>query len=353
MNGRFVGVDLLRSIILIFGPTFHASMLMDGAFGFDGYLLQSPLVRGVLQATNPFRMDLFFLISGFFSSLVISRKGGEYFIQGRIKKIVYPTIFSILTVVPITFFLIYFIQGEHSVEYNLSYRHVWFLVTLSIISLLVCLAPYFFYNIANSITRRMQSFGFFYTIIFFCSITTFFVAMSMFIGRLFSFSEITRYVNILLQFSSSIGYFGFFFVGMCVFFLNKKVNTKIILFFAFAFLLWYVTKCFVYPDYKFFFVATKPAISLLMSFSIFSAFLNMNINSSKIITSVSESALVFYLIHLPILIGVSAIWFHFTKSDSVILFSLVVIPLNLIITYLMSRYIIKVFFIRRVLGISC
>lgn len=77
MNGRFVGVDLLRSIILIFGPTFHASMLMDGAFGFDGYLLQSPLIRGVLQATTPFRMDLFFLISGFFHPWLYQEKVGS------------------------------------------------------------------------------------------------------------------------------------------------------------------------------------------------------------------------------------------------------------------------------------
>lgn len=66
MNQRLLGIDLLRSIILIFGPTIHASMIMDGAFGFDNYLSQSPALKNILHITNQFRMELFFLISGFF-----------------------------------------------------------------------------------------------------------------------------------------------------------------------------------------------------------------------------------------------------------------------------------------------
>ncbi len=91
MHNRLTGLDLLRSIIMIFGPVFHASMLYNGAWGFDYQLYKNPWIVDALNLTHPFRMELFFMISGFFSSLLIARKGSEHFIESRIKRVLKPT----------------------------------------------------------------------------------------------------------------------------------------------------------------------------------------------------------------------------------------------------------------------
>ncbi|HHU4051594.1 acyltransferase family protein [Raoultella ornithinolytica] len=144
MNNRIVGLDLLRSIIMIFGPTLHASMIMGGAFGFNGYFNQSSINYAIFNYSHQFRMELFFIISGFFSSLVISRKGTDHYIESRKKRIFRPTILSLITILPITCMLMFYIKGDTDIKSYLSYRHLWFLVTLSMISLITFVNPRFF-----------------------------------------------------------------------------------------------------------------------------------------------------------------------------------------------------------------
>lgn len=81
-------------------------------------------------------------------------------------------------------------------------------------------------------------------------------------------------------------------------------------------------------------------------------FLKLKIPSSAIMNKISETALPFYLLHLPLLIIVSSIWFEISDSKSDLLYTLIVVPLDVLITYFLARLVIKSYFIRTTLGLS-
>ncbi|KZN44342.1 acyltransferase family protein [Pseudoalteromonas luteoviolacea] len=92
-NPRYYFIDNLRSIALLLGVIFHAAL----AYG--------PYFKNIWVSTDPntqaffsylanwlhlFRMPLFFLIAGFCSALLITRKSNQDFIKLRLKRVLLP-----------------------------------------------------------------------------------------------------------------------------------------------------------------------------------------------------------------------------------------------------------------------
>jgi len=106
----FYGLDYLRAIAMLLGIVLH------GVFSFstEGYWIvneknNSEYINIVIGFIHSFRMQFFFVLSGFFSILIIQRYQLNGFLKARVKRIVLPFLASIATVLPITLVLaVYF-----------------------------------------------------------------------------------------------------------------------------------------------------------------------------------------------------------------------------------------------------
>lgn len=103
----------------------------------------SETISNLVYIIHLFRMETFFILAGFFSCLVINRKGKPAFIRNRINRVLIPFLSSILL---ITSFQIFFAIDNGLIstdKINITHiiSHLWFLQTLLMLSLLLALMP--------------------------------------------------------------------------------------------------------------------------------------------------------------------------------------------------------------------
>jgi glucan biosynthesis protein C len=102
---RFYSMDALRASALMMGIVFHA------ALSFTPYRLEvtpwavydsspSHLLGAVAYVSHMFRMEVFFLIAGFFAHMVYHRKGMKAFLAIRSRRILVPFVVSWLVLYP-------------------------------------------------------------------------------------------------------------------------------------------------------------------------------------------------------------------------------------------------------------
>ena len=102
-NQRYYGLDIVRSVAMLLGLVIHVSIFfMDGqAFWMRGEHVTDPFNEMIVEFIHLFRMQLFFLLAGFFAQMVIERKGLSLFLKDRIKRILIPFIFAVIFLVPL------------------------------------------------------------------------------------------------------------------------------------------------------------------------------------------------------------------------------------------------------------
>ena len=92
MNKRLEHLDAVRAFALLLGIVFHASLSFVPFF--IGWAVMdistSPVVSNFLLISHSFRMELFFLIAGFFSHMAFYQKGAGNFIKTRLTRIAIP-----------------------------------------------------------------------------------------------------------------------------------------------------------------------------------------------------------------------------------------------------------------------
>ncbi|EPY3972922.1 acyltransferase family protein [Klebsiella quasipneumoniae] len=349
MSTRLVGLDLLRSIIMMLGPTFHASMIMDGSLGFYGYFNQGDITKQILTLSHYFRIELFFMISGYFSSLIIDKKGVSHYISSRKKRIFIPTFLSVMTILPLVCFMMFYIQGYSNISAYASYRHLWFLVTLSAIGCITLLNPTIFYSASLKIAKLVKGESICILTILFCIIVIVFHYASVLINQ-----NIHGKINLIFQISNSFLYFGPFITGMILYHiklqhLHKKIFPLLAIFF-----LWYCysfTESYGRLDTNLKLIM-KDISTVCICIFIFTTFHNLKLKDNKFTTELSKIALPFYLLHLPILILVSNGYYILFENNSGLYYSIVVIPLTIILTYISSRVLVKPIIIRKGLGLA-
>ncbi len=94
---RFHGLDFLRAVAMILGLVFHAPLLYyipilaDGFHEFGISSMSMPDLEGwlsfLLQWLHSWRMVAFFLLSGFFSALVLRKRSPNFFIANRATRV--------------------------------------------------------------------------------------------------------------------------------------------------------------------------------------------------------------------------------------------------------------------------
>ena len=89
---RYHYLDAVRAFALLLGIVFHASLSFTPMF--IGWAVMdvstSSLVLPFITVSHSFRMELFFLISGFFSHRVLCQRGMGHFLQSRFLRIAVP-----------------------------------------------------------------------------------------------------------------------------------------------------------------------------------------------------------------------------------------------------------------------
>ncbi|MCX6869994.1 MAG: acyltransferase family protein [Verrucomicrobia bacterium] len=102
-TNRYYGLDLIRSGALLLGLVIHVSIFFmdDQGLWMMGEHLTDPFNRLIVTFIHLFRMQLFFLLAGFFAQMVIEKNGILKFIEDRKKRILIPFLFAIVFLVPI------------------------------------------------------------------------------------------------------------------------------------------------------------------------------------------------------------------------------------------------------------
>ena len=106
---RYFGLDALRGGMMMLGIVLHASML---------YLVEPPAAMPIPTDRNnalvfdlifhfihSFRMPTFFVLAGFFTSLLVEKRGIRGTYADRARRVLAPLAAGIVTIVPLTFLL--------------------------------------------------------------------------------------------------------------------------------------------------------------------------------------------------------------------------------------------------------
>lgn len=94
-------LDALRAVAMLLGIVLHASLSFHG-----GWMVRdtqrSEVLGIVMAAVHGFRMPLFFLLSGFFTAMLWRRRGLNFLIRHRLKRIFLPFVLCMVTLIPLT-----------------------------------------------------------------------------------------------------------------------------------------------------------------------------------------------------------------------------------------------------------
>ena len=101
IDSRYHDLDALRAFAMIMGILFHAAWLFMPQFFYFPYpdAAATPWLSYFFYASHTYRMQLFFLVAGFFACLMVQKRGVLKFAANRLRRIAIPfMIFSVVLV---------------------------------------------------------------------------------------------------------------------------------------------------------------------------------------------------------------------------------------------------------------
>lgn len=93
-------LDALRAIAMLLGIALHASMSLTGLPWVVQDTRSNPLLLLMFVSVHGFRMQLFMLVSGFFTMMVYRRRGLWSLTRQRFVRILFPCMIGLFTVIP-------------------------------------------------------------------------------------------------------------------------------------------------------------------------------------------------------------------------------------------------------------
>lgn len=128
MDRRLYHLDFLRAFMLFLGVFYRSAHADAGTGEYD-------FVRDISGA---FRMACFFIISGYFSALVLERRGDFSFLKGRVLMLGVPALVCVIFLAPIThdWMDVYHSESGTGKPFIISWmQHAWFLFALLLYTL--------------------------------------------------------------------------------------------------------------------------------------------------------------------------------------------------------------------------
>ena len=99
---RYHDLDALRSFAMILGIAIHGVLSFNGMPIWPAQdMNQNPQYGVVFEFIHGFRMQLFFLVSGFFTAMMLLKKGSFAVSMHRTKRILIPLLLSVILLVPL------------------------------------------------------------------------------------------------------------------------------------------------------------------------------------------------------------------------------------------------------------
>lgn len=139
------GLDTLRAVLMLVGILWHAAGILSpiSTFVYSSPIHKSFAIYASIYPEHLFRMEAFFLVSGFLSQMVLMRKGKSEFLRARIKRVLIPLLLGCFGVN-----LLLQIFGSIYIDYRWEnfdmwrwVMHGWFLVTLFLCALIDLALP--------------------------------------------------------------------------------------------------------------------------------------------------------------------------------------------------------------------
>ena len=99
---RWHDLDALRGFAMLLGIVLHASMsFLGGVWSVEDIRAGSEFFWWLVFGIHGFRMQLFFLLSGFFTSMVWKKRGLNELVWHRFKRIFLPLLICFVTIIPL------------------------------------------------------------------------------------------------------------------------------------------------------------------------------------------------------------------------------------------------------------
>lgn len=134
---RLYYLDAMRSILMMLGIVLHAAVIFSSKSWIISDSETSATYNIIIEFIHLFRMPAFFIVSGFFCYMTLSRYGSRLFLKLRIPRILIPLAVTALTLNSLQNMILsdyrLFIPSVLSVEYLIQgvwVSHLWFLISL-------------------------------------------------------------------------------------------------------------------------------------------------------------------------------------------------------------------------------
>lgn len=136
IEDNYVALDGLRAWLMMLGVIFHSAQVFNPSKEWLVNASSSSNALAVLASIlHTFRMPMFFVIAGFFTTLMLSKYTTSFFLKQRLKRLVIPFFVAALTINTLQAIVIHYFGWK---EINLtSYivtgeyvQHLWFLINL-------------------------------------------------------------------------------------------------------------------------------------------------------------------------------------------------------------------------------
>jgi peptidoglycan/LPS O-acetylase OafA/YrhL len=95
-------LDALRAVAMLLGIVLHGALSFFPSFWVVADIRQAPAFGIVVSAIHGFRMPLFFVMSGFFSAMLLHRRGRGALVKHRFFRVLLPLLLGLVTIVPAT-----------------------------------------------------------------------------------------------------------------------------------------------------------------------------------------------------------------------------------------------------------
>jgi membrane-bound acyltransferase YfiQ involved in biofilm formation len=95
-------LDALRAVAMLLGIVLHASLSFFPLFWVVSDRSQEPGFGIIFWAIHGFRMPVFFVMSGFFSAMLLHRRGRWSLVKHRLFRVFLPLLLGLFTIVPLT-----------------------------------------------------------------------------------------------------------------------------------------------------------------------------------------------------------------------------------------------------------
>lgn len=129
---RIYYIDALRAFCMLYGVLFRAELIVPG-------LVAAEMIA---DASGLFRMATFFMISGYFTAMLLERRGSSGFLKARVLPVAVPAVVCLALLNPPTSYLkevfeqgwtdpASYVEGAFGLDHD-WFLHIWFLFALLI-----------------------------------------------------------------------------------------------------------------------------------------------------------------------------------------------------------------------------